>query len=171
MNSPLGAQARRRCGEGESVVECRQPVLPDATRRCRSVYAEELSRGVVGIRPPQPVEELLSCLAVVTTSESRGFWCQGQPRTTSRRVAVVLGGGYDVGELRVLVSRTTSRRVAVVLGGGYDVGESRVLVTRTTKDSCSKFGPGELHTNFVLGQVRNEHCFHAESGTFRFLRF
>src|SRR6218665_617186 len=139
MNSPLGAQARKRCGEGESVVECRQPVLPDATRRCRSVYAEELSRGVVGIRPP-----------------------------TSRRVAVVLGGGYDVGESRVLVSRTTSRRVAVVLGGGYDVGESRVLVSRTTKDSCSKFGPGELHTNFVLGQVRNEHCFHAENGTFRF---
>src|SRR6218665_126057 len=145
MNSPLGAQARKRCGEGESVVECRQPVLPDATRRCRSVYAEELSRGAVGIRPP-----------------------------TSRRVAAVRGGGHDVGESRFLCQgqpRTTSRRVAVVLGGGYDVGESRVLVSRTTKDNCSKFGPGELHTNFVLGQVRNEHCFHVENGTFRFLRF
>src|SRR6218665_1382057 len=46
-----------------------------------------------------------------------------------------------------------------------------VSVSRTTKDNCSKRGPGELHTNFVLGQVRNEHCFYAESGTFRFLKF
>ena len=54
-------------------------MLPDAAKVSTT---EELSRGVVGIRPP------------------------------------------------------TSRRVAVVLGGGYNVRESRFLVSRTTKDNC-----------------------------------
>src|SRR6218665_804194 len=84
--------------------------LPDVVE----VSTPRSCRGTLLGYAPQPVEELLSCLVVVTTSESRGFWCQGQPRTTSRRDAVVLGGGYDVGESRFLCQgqpRTTVRNL------------------------------------------------------------
>lgn len=156
MNSPLGAQATRRCRESlwtvkfrrrrtvfdRGAVQERGALLGypqgQSSRRCRGVYDgtnEERRALLVYAEPTSPTR---SCRNVYDRKTIEGCCWDTPPTSASRRYAVVFGGSC------VPVAKDNQGQPK------DNQGQARAT------EGCHEFGPGELHVNYVLSCVHNE---------------